>query len=119
MISHDSSRGITGTTRSTDTLTHTLNQSSLSTIVASTDTHQYEIVFNCIDSGIGIPPSLQHKLFHSFTQLESSSKYGGTGLGLAISQRLCTLLGGHITVQSEPGQLIYNKFDITIIMYII
>jgi signal transduction histidine kinase/FixJ family two-component response regulator len=57
------------------------------------------------DTGIGIPSEQMHKLFRSFSQVDSSStrKHGGTGLGLNISQRLCELMGGSISAESEPG----------------
>jgi signal transduction histidine kinase/DNA-binding response OmpR family regulator len=57
------------------------------------------------DTGIGIAPAQQSRLFRDFVQIDSSStrKYGGTGLGLALSQRLAHLLGGAITLESEPG----------------
>jgi signal transduction histidine kinase len=46
------------------------------------------------------------RLFQEFSQASSStaSKYGGTGLGLVISQRFCRMMGGDITVESEPGR---------------
>ncbi len=57
------------------------------------------------DSGIGIPREKLQKIFESFTQADTSTtrKYGGTGLGLTISKSLAELMGGHLSVESEPG----------------
>ena len=57
------------------------------------------------DTGIGIAESEVSRLFQNFGQASAatSHKYGGTGLGLALSQKLCTLMGGTITVNSEIG----------------
>jgi signal transduction histidine kinase len=57
------------------------------------------------DTGVGIPPEQQNRLFKAFTQLDSSStrRHGGTGLGLVISKRLCELMAGGITMTSQPG----------------
>ena len=57
------------------------------------------------DTGIGMTQEQMGKLFQEFSQASSTtaSKYGGTGLGLVISRRFCQMMGGDITVQSEPG----------------
>jgi signal transduction histidine kinase len=58
------------------------------------------------DTGIGMTPDQMGKLFQEFSQASSAtaSRYGGTGLGLAISRRFCQMMGGDITVESEPGR---------------
>ena len=58
------------------------------------------------DSGIGMTPEQQAKLFAEFTQADSltARKFGGTGLGLAISRKLARMMGGDVTVKSEPGK---------------
>jgi signal transduction histidine kinase/DNA-binding response OmpR family regulator len=64
-----------------------------------------DVVFEVTDTGIGIAPENMDRLFQPFSQAESSTsrRFGGTGLGLVISRRFCEMLGGDVTVQSEPG----------------
>jgi signal transduction histidine kinase len=58
------------------------------------------------DTGIGMTPEQQAKLFEEFSQAESTTaqRFGGTGLGLAITRKLARMMGGDVTVASEPGK---------------
>jgi GAF domain-containing protein len=64
------------------------------------------IEFAVADTGIGMTAEQQAKLFAEFTQADSSTaqRYGGTGLGLAITRKLARMMGGDVTVASEPGK---------------
>ncbi len=64
------------------------------------------IMFKVDDTGIGIAPEQWGRIFEPFTQVDESStrEYGGAGLGLAIAHKLCRLMGGEITLESELGK---------------
>jgi signal transduction histidine kinase len=65
-----------------------------------------EVVISIIDTGIGIRKEDHEMIFEEFSQSGDNytSKQEGTGLGLALSRRLAELHGGHLKVESEPGQ---------------
>jgi Histidine kinase-, DNA gyrase B-, and HSP90-like ATPase len=69
------------------------------------DGHNW-IEFAVADSGIGMTAEQQAKLFQDFTQADSltTRRYGGTGLGLALSRKLARMMGGDVTVTSQPGK---------------
>lgn len=63
------------------------------------------IALSVQDSGVGIPPDKREQIFEAFRQVDASvtRQFGGTGLGLSITRQLVLLMGGHISVESEPG----------------
>jgi len=65
-----------------------------------------KVTISVTDTGIGITPEDQEKLFKPFTQVQTglTREYEGTGLGLSISEKLVTMMGGTIRVKSEPGR---------------
>ncbi|MBL8450150.1 MAG: bacteriohemerythrin [Dechloromonas sp.] len=75
---------------------------------------QVTVKFEIEDTGVGIPPDHQERIFDAFEQAETSTmrKFGGTGLGLAISKRLAMLMGGGVSVRSQPG--FGSVFELTI-----
>src|SRR5579859_2894545 len=75
-------------------------------VAASANDDTVTLRFAVRDTGIGIAPENVGTMFKEFTQADSTMtrRYGGTGLGLAISQRLVKMMGGVISVKSEPGR---------------
>jgi signal transduction histidine kinase len=64
------------------------------------------IEFAVADTGIGMTTEQQARLFEEFSQADAmtAQRYGGTGLGLALSRKLARMMGGDVTVTSEPGK---------------
>ncbi len=76
---------------------------------------QITLQFSVRDTGVGLTAEQQSRLFHAFSQADTSitRKYGGTGLGLVISKQLVEMLGGEIWVESEPG--VGSEFIFTVV----
>lgn len=78
---------------------------------------RYQLHIAVKDTGIGIPADRIDALFHSFSQVDSSTtrRFGGTGLGLAISKSLAELMGGHIWVESvaDKGSTFHFRVDLS------
>jgi len=79
---------------------------SIGTSLVGKSDDECELRIEVVDTGIGISPSQQQKLFEMFGQADSgtSRKFGGTGLGLEISKRIIELMGGRIWIESELGK---------------
>lgn len=87
-------------------------QVSVQVKVLSKKADTVDIMFSVTDTGIGIPPEDQAKIFQSFEQQsgQSSIKYGGTGLGLSITKQLVEMMQGEISLTSTPG--VGSQFDV-------
>lgn len=83
-----------------------MGEIEISASLTSEDEHSVRVCFKVTDTGIGMDNDQLEKLFQPFAQVDSSitRKFSGTGLGLVLAKRLAELMGGHIWVESTPGQ---------------
>ena len=90
---------------------------TLSVRLIETDGELNRLSFSVTDTGIGISPEQQSKLFNSFEQADGSisRRFGGTGLGLVISKRIVELMGGQISIESELGSGTTFIFDAVVL----
>lgn len=82
--------------------------------ISARDLGDGRVAFTVADTGIGIAPDDQVRVFEEFTQIDNplQRRVRGTGLGLSLSRSMATLLGGDITLESEPG--VGSRFTLTI-----
>jgi CheY-like chemotaxis protein/anti-sigma regulatory factor (Ser/Thr protein kinase) len=87
---------------------------SVATTCESAEGGEPKLRFTVTDTGPGIAPELHGRLFEAFTSADSSPErtHGGAGLGLVLSKRLAQLLGGDITVESQPGRGCVFQFTV-------
>ena len=87
---------------------------ALCVTAADFDEKRVRLQFVVSDTGVGVPRGKQLLIFEAFSQADASTtrRYGGTGLGLTISSRLVQMMGGRISVESEPG--CGSRFQFTI-----
>ncbi len=83
-------------------------------VVLECDPDKQTMTFRVIDTGVGIDPKVIPRLFHPFSQADSSStrRFSGTGLGLALTKGVAELLGGRVSVESQPGR--GSTFSLTV-----
>lgn len=95
-----------------------IRQNSLRNIeqVRQSESNKLRLVVSCSDTGIGISPSAQSRLFTPFLQADAatSRQYGGTGIGLSISQKLVHLMGGRVSVATREGVGSTFQFDVAV-----
>jgi len=87
----------------------------LSSAIKATNDNSMTVYFEVKDSGIGMTGEQMDKIFEPFIQADSSTtrNYGGTGLGLTITKNIVELMGGKLTVESEPGIGSTFSFELT------